>query len=486
MERPYSKDKGNFKNIGWVFRLFSGNQQQEENKKEASSIRAFNRLLAIQSSLDSLDENIARRTFHHDRLFLFNENTMTQSRYSYWTKKEYIQNTYQRLEKDAEEVWEFTQQKLTQMNGPPFDNVPEKEELGPLSKNVTLLTLAHHFLGNEKYGKAAANLIRVHFLNEYAVEDEDEYTSARRIPDDSHLLDFLSDQGYSFPSQSRVSRVVSKYNRHRILNTSDLTKTDITALLDSIRMLGRMQALTHKEYIDLQGIVSEFLEYLVTSPTGIHLAQMTDHRGALYDLQVIAMAAFTDDVRLFLRVANRCRMRIGKQFTSDGEQQHEESWVRTRLLSGVSKDDSFEEWRAVLHYQTLNLQYWTLLARGIQNSGIAKDIWYYQTKDQGSISHAVVTHLSKYADRLPLLSKEDADFVKSRLQPLAHMALDAFNTDDESFKWLLKHKSDFGTKWDYLEQDNSSYMKEDAIKGRLGTPPYWMLTLASEDVHKIN
>ncbi|KAI8973188.1 alginate lyase-domain-containing protein [Mycotypha africana] len=539
VERPYSKDKGNFKNIGWVFRLFSGNPSQEENKKEASSIRAFNRLMAIQSSLDSLDENIARKTFNHNKLFIYNEQPMNQLRYEHWTNHYEIRAAIDRLEEKAKIILEDSQKRLapqiTTTSTPSsldpsserhpqgavaFDSTmlstashssattSEKDELGPLSKNVTILTLANYFTGEEKYGRAAANLIRVNFLNEYAVEDEDEYNSARRIPDDSHLLDFLSDQGYYFPSMSRISHVIPKYSHNRILNTSDLTKTDISSLLDCFRLLRHMQALTHKEYIDLQGMTAEFLEYLVTSPTGIHLAQMTDHRGVLYDLQVIAMAAFTDDVRLFLRVANRCRMRIGKQFTEDGAQPYEASSTRGRilLLSASADIDGKTEWKALLHYETLNLQYWTLLARGIQNAGIAKDIWHYAAANRGQISHSVVQHLKKYSESLPKLTAGDAAFVKSRLQPLAYMAQEAFsyshyaNTPvDSSVRarteanrlWMVEHMTDFGERWDSnggeeldfnmfdIEQDIAKLMYDDEAKGRLGIPPFWMLTSIS-------
>lgn len=508
-ERPYSTDKGNFRNIGWVFRLFSGNPSQEENKKEAASIRAFNRLMAIQSFLDGLDESVARNTFHHNKLFSYNEKSMNAVRYDYWMKNEEVRVAIERLEEKADIVLEESQQRLAPMSsatdkedGLPFDTVPEKGELGPLSQNVTILTLANYFTGNEKYGRGAANLIRVHFLNEYAVEDEDEYNSARRIPDDSHLLDFLSDQGYYFPSLSRVSHVVPKYSNNRILNTSDLTKTDISSLLDCMRILRHMQVLTHKEYIDLQAITAEFLEYLVTSPTGVHLAQMTDHRGVLYDLQVTAMAAFTDDVRLFLRVANRCRMRIGKQFREDGSQPFEESSTRGRLLSSSSQVDKDMEWRVLLHYETLNLQYWTLLTRSIQNAGIAKDIWHYTAANKGQISHSVVAHLKKYSDALPKLTAGDAAFVKSRLQPLAYMAQAAFTHShhadtkiDESSRvtteadrlWMLQHLTDFGERWDLLgqeedmdglnlQEDIAKLMHDDKVKGRLGIPPFWMLS----------
>lgn len=482
VERSYSPDKGNFRTIGWVFRLFSGNPQQEESKKEASSIRAFNRLLAIQSSLDSLDESIARQTFRQDRLFLYNETEMAELRFSYWSKEKKTVAAMEILQSRADTIILETQQRLAPLAvTDEFDTLTrpddgrdpamvlrDKEDnadyLSALSQNVTTLTLANYYLGNDKYSRWAANLVRVYFLNEYAVEDQDEYSSARLLPDNTHLLDFLSDQGYSFPSLSRVPRVVPKYSNRRILSTPDLTKTDITALLDAIRLLRCMQVLTHKEYVELQSIMAEVLEYLVTSPTGIHLAQMTDHRGVLYDLQVTALAAFTDDVRLFLRVANRCRMRIGKQFLGDGTQPHQDASIQARFQSqGLA---SSTDWKVVLQYETLHLHYWTMLARGIQNSGIAKDIWHYTAKNRGRISHAVKTHLEKHAKQLPSLNQDDAMYVKIQLAPLAHMARSAFahsNIDPTRHdilldqRWILDNAPQFeGIDW--INDDNVIFL----------------------------
>ncbi|KAL0080645.1 alginate lyase-domain-containing protein [Phycomyces blakesleeanus] len=523
VERPYSKDKGSYLTIGWVFRLFSGNQQQEENKKEASSIRAFNRLLAIQLSLDTLDESLARRSFRPENLFLYNEREMTMIRYAYWSKDPAVSAAMSILEERAESILEYTQTRMVtsepvkipeevQLEFEEYDSttppLPENtaENLGSLSQNVTIMTLANYFLGNEAYGKCAANMIRVNFLNEYALDQQDEYSSARVIPDNTHLLDFLSDQGYSFPSMSRVSRALTKRVTMPILNTSDLTKTDMSSMLDSIRLLSRMQALTHKEYLDLQAIMAEFLEYLVTSPTGIHLAQMNDYRGVLYDLQVTALAAFTDDVRLFLRVANRCRMRIGRQFNEDGSQPLQKSSTHARFVSPLESESGSAETsqRVQLHYETMNLQYWTLLARGIQNSGVGKDIWHYTSKAGGSISHAVVAHLKRQAVVLPQLSSADGVFMQSRLRPLAYMAQAAFGFSaringpqqhiekSEDWRWLERYVSTFGTQWaeevpemTLNSTDDQSIVhhimaliSEDQHKGRLGVPPFWMLSIA--------
>ncbi|KAJ8657670.1 hypothetical protein O0I10_006485 [Lichtheimia ornata] len=436
-ERAYSKDKGNFRFIGWVFRLFSGNQAQEESKKEASSIRAFNRLLAIQSTLDALDERIARHTFRHDRLFLYNETELAHIRHRFWSEDSSILSSMTIFQQRVDDVLLHTREQLAPMAATddvdhildagmsinsehhPGINPPALDTLGSLTRNITTLALGNYLLGNEKYGRWAANLIRVYFLSERALGDQQsEYSTARMTSENTHLFEFLSDQGYSFPSLNRVSHVMPKYTDSKLISTIDLSKTDLTLLLDAMRLLRRAQMLSHKEYAELQTMMAQVLEYLVAVPTGIHLAQMTDHRGVLYDLQVTALAAFTDDVRFLLRVANRCRMRIGKQFLKDGSQPYQDISAHARL-NGRQVDQSTED-AILFHYRSLNLQYWTILARGIQNSGVANDIWHYTANNQGRISHAVVHHLQQYS---PFANDQEK---QQRLALLTRLAYSAF------------------------------------------------------------
>lgn len=550
-ERPYSQDKGNFRSIGWVFRLFSGNPQQEENKKEASSIRAFNRLLAIQSSLDSLDESIARREYRQDKMFLYNNKAMATIRYGYWNKDQGITAVVKTLVARADTIMDdlytyypsvvgggadggdtttrttdtTTQQGDTNVTPPTLSIGPER--LGPLSQNVTILTLAHYFVGNDSYGKMAANMIRVHLLEEKAMADEDQYSSARRIPDDSHLLDFLSDQGYSFPSLGRLatgssipkhhhasfssSASTGNSNSNRLLNTSDLTKTDLSSLLDCVRLLRRMQLLTHKEYIYMQAMTADFLEYLVTSPAGIHLAQMTDHRGVLYDLQVTSLAAFTNDVRLLLRVANRCRMRIGKQFTPTGEQPYQQLRLHSMMMTtttmttttGLQEEGgeptTLPSWQALLHYESLNLQYWTSLARGIQNTGVVKDIWHYTAKNGASISHSVTRHLQAYAEKAVGWTDQERAWAYSKLRPLLMMAKEAYQhstmpmttSQQADRQWIedTAERQVFGDVYtvdqqpihfnheDPIMNEIMQAILDDQAKGRPSISPFWMLSI---------
>ncbi|KAI9259922.1 hypothetical protein BY458DRAFT_534916 [Sporodiniella umbellata] len=455
--RPYSEEKGQFKSIGWVFRLFSGNPQQEENKKEASSMRALSRLTAIQTTLDNLDESLARRQFRHENFFLYSEAEMNEMRYEYWSQNPQVISVVERLEKDADQILAEIQRGLrpsTTQEGA-FEPIIEKDTLGSLSQNVTILTLANYFLGTESYGSGAATLVRMHLLNEYEQEAQHD------------LLGFLSDQGYAFPGHHSIP----KYSRQRILNTSDLSKTDLSSLLDCLRLLRRRDLLTHREYVDLQSVMAEFLEYLITSPTGIHLAQMSDYRSVLYDLQTTSLAAFTDDVRLLLRVANRCRMRVGKQFSQ----------------SGLNEEFKDEDWKVRVHYDSLHFQYWVLLSRSIAHVSAAKDIWYYTAANGASVSHSLILFLRSQLDLLPSRSFSDAQFVKSRLRPLSYTALAAFRSSPKINKvdwvWLEEHVDAFDLLWEPDMKDEGDvkgmlkFIRNERKKGRLNLPPYWMLTL---------
>ncbi|KAI8393726.1 uncharacterized protein BYT42DRAFT_609497 [Radiomyces spectabilis] len=505
-ERSYSQDKGNFRTIGWVYRLFSGNQQQEENKKEASSYRAFNRLLAIQASLDHLDETIARRHFRQDKLFLFDEKAMVQLRYRYWSKDTDINAMMQQLAKVANDILKKRDETYAAATAAEGDEntsiLAANLSMVELTQQVTTLTLAYYYLGDEQYGRYAADLVRIHMLKDYTVKELESYKPAQMLRDTvSHHLDFLFDQGYSFPSLHHSTWTTPKQPNLAILATSDLSRGDLSPLLDCLRLLRRAEMLTHKDYLDLQVIAAELLENLITSPTGIHLAQLADYRGILYDLQVTALASFTDDVRLFLRVANRCRTRIGKQFTADGAQPYQESSTYARFSPSLADSSSSDTMRRILlHYETLNLQYWTLLTRGIQNMGIAKDIWHYTAKNGARVSHAVVAHLKKHATLVSQAPEKDAAFITSRLRPLVHLANAAFAASNHSLApadqaWMDQHRTLFGDPWvseleaqtNNLASDDGSLevavsnhqLNEDQIQPREGIPQFWMLSIAS-------
>ncbi|OAQ26668.1 hypothetical protein K457DRAFT_34282 [Linnemannia elongata AG-77] len=334
-EREPIPNKADFKTVGWVFRLFSGKRSQEENTRQSAAIRAYNRLLAIQDLIDGIDERIARKTFRSNDLLVYKDDILMANRQKYWVGESGVTRMVQELQSKADGVLSSRLNLLKKASAEdliiyPADGLgkpiipksapsPTNEDgssrvitLQGLYDEVTTLTLAHYFTGNETFARAAANIVRTTLLQEH-----DQYVPAHPTTEETG---YLLDHGYSFPALNRLPRVIPKKegilsSRPLLTIPKDLLKADtMPAFLDSVRMLHRIHVLTQNEYIQLSLVFSTWLEHLVNSPEGIMYAKQGDHRSSFMDLHVAALAAITDDVRLFLRVVNRCRMRVGRQF----------------------------------------------------------------------------------------------------------------------------------------------------------------------------
>ncbi|CAG8736936.1 13192_t:CDS:1, partial [Cetraspora pellucida] len=354
---PWEKNYDDFSNhtienrymtVGWVYRLFSGQASQELNHREAGAFRAFNRLLAIQELIDGVDERIARnhKSFSPDHLFLYNETSLSNARLKYWSGDEKITRIIDVMIDHAEEIIstisdfygvddltikssiqiEFLKFKTdSELNL--FDNDSNESPVhitstSQLFKNITTLTLADYFSGNSSYARWAANLVRTFLLSSYSIGQEDKITFSE-YNDTCFTCNATFDEGYAFPYLNKIPRTIPKFIQNSDSNKDssvfykipkDIFETDPSYFLDSCKLLYRLKALTHREFIELKALASYWLEYLITSPEGTSIARKPDHRGTLYDLQILSLSGFIDDVRLYLRVSNRLRMRIGKQF----------------------------------------------------------------------------------------------------------------------------------------------------------------------------
>ncbi|KAF9902789.1 hypothetical protein BX616_001808 [Lobosporangium transversale] len=335
-EREPIPNKADFKTVGWVFRLFSGKRSQEENTRQSAAIRAYNRLLAIQDLIDGIDERIARKTFRPSDLLVYKDSVLRANRQKYWIGESGVTIMVQELQTKACEVLSKRLNLLKKASAedlilypgdsqgkpiiPPSSSVNIANEDGSskiitlqgLYDEVTTLTLAHYFTGNETFARAAANIVRTTLLQE-----RDQYVAVHPTVEETG---YLLDHGYSFPALNRLPRIIPKKegaigSRPLLTIPKDLLKADtMPAFLDAVRMLHRVHVLTQNEYIQLNLVFSTWLEHLVNSPEGIMYARQGDHRSSFMDLHVAALSAITDDVRLFLRVVNRCRMRVGRQF----------------------------------------------------------------------------------------------------------------------------------------------------------------------------
>lgn len=629
-ERDPTPDKADFLTVGWVFRLFSGKRSQEENTRQSAAIRAYNRLLAIQDLIDGIDERIARKTFRSHDLLVYKDEVLMSNRQKYWVGESGVSQMVQELQTKACQVLSTRVNLLKKASAEDLTLLPADSQGKPvipasspiatsedgaskvitlqgLYNEVTTLTLAHYFTGNETFARAAANIVRTTLLQEH-----DQHVANHPTTEDTG---YLLDHGYSFPALNRLPRVIPKkegaLNSRPLLSIpKDLLKADtMPAFLDAVRMLHRIHVLTQNEYIQLNLVFSTWLEHLVNSPEGITYAKQGDHRSSFMDLHVAALAAITDDVRLFLRVVNRCRMRVGRQFmviqdgkikmpfenafatrqsmagllqpggsasdvsgqelagmyldeeTDDLDLSLDQSISRPKDLGGMMKDsvmsnkdnipsyesqaetpaedeDEFQrkaprqgpasgdalpdqhEASSTPHmvpdgaepmvsvgeltdrYSTLNLQYWTLLTRMVNNAGMesAPDLWRHKSKrgyrlgdivrnyvrqsHYRSAGHRKVTmdallYTARTAyDHAPprkLLTLDDASETSTNTEGRKSDASKPYNPANEGMlEW-----GDLGLEanvFEVLAKDDQGM--KDSLGGALpdtGVPPFWML-----------
>ncbi|KAG0020001.1 hypothetical protein BGZ80_004912 [Entomortierella chlamydospora] len=336
-ERDPIPDKADFKTVGWVFRLFSGKKSQEENTRQSAAIRAYNRLLAIQDLIDGIDERIARKTFRSHDLLVYKDSILRANRQKYWVGESGVGTMVNELQSKACQVLSRRVNLLKKASAedlilypsdsqgkpiiPPSSPSTVNEDgsskvitLQGLYDEVTTLTLAHYFTGNETFARAAANIVRTTLLQEH-----DQHVAAHPSTEDTG---YLLDHGYSFPALNRLPRVIPKKegslnSRPLLTIPKDLLKADtMPAFLDAVRMLHRIHVLTQNEYIQLNLVFSTWLEHLVNSPEGILYAKQGDHR-----------------------VVNRCRMRVGRQFmvVQDGKikMPFESAYATRQSMAGI-------------------------------------------------------------------------------------------------------------------------------------------------------
>ncbi|KAG0225225.1 hypothetical protein BGW42_004587 [Actinomortierella wolfii] len=356
-EREPLANKDDFKVVGWVFRLFSGKRSQEENTRQSAAIRAYNRLLAIQDLIDGVDERIARRGFGPQKLLIYKDSVLQANRQQYWIGQPGATRIVQELHNKGCEILGRRAGLLKKTSAEDLIIYPADTQGQPmvpayLAKidgtnaitlqsmydEVTTLTMAHYFTGNETFARAAANIVRSTLLQEH----DQRMNHASSVDENT---EYLLDQGYSFPALNRLPRLIPKNNgawsaRPMLTIPKDLLTADtLPAFLDAVRMLHRIHVLTQNEFIQLKLVFSTWLEHMVNSPEGVQYAKQGDHRSTFMDLHVAALAAITDDVRLFLRVVNRARMRIGRQFmiVQDGKikMPYEQAFAQRQSMAGL-------------------------------------------------------------------------------------------------------------------------------------------------------
>ncbi len=445
-----SADYGRFRNTGWVARLASGREDLEVSGHAATRGRGMARNTAIIRTLDSLDEKTFLGRFDRSTLMVYSE-AKIESLKSTANRGESLEalaeglvqaadgalerGPYSVIDKstiapsgDRHDYWHpapYWWPNPSKPDGLPYvrrdgKRVPGTELNEPLSdqfdrtrlqrllEDTTILALAWRVTNRRQYAEHGANLVRRWFLT----------PESRMNP------------------SLRYAQVRMGHNGNEGAHTGIIEMKDLYFFLDAVRLLERANALEEGERADLRDWLRQYLDWLLTSNNGVEECQSLNNHGTCFDLQVAAIAAYLEDVRLLILTFRRARARILQQFEIDGRQPHE-------LKRSVSE-----------HYCAFNLQSWTNLAKIAESCG--DDVWTYRGSDGRSIKGALEWLLPFYLTEWPY--RQDSSFDRDRFLPLYFSYRDRYGDIPR-----LEHVGErFAVKPMFFAHD--------------GISPYWMLT----------
>jgi len=222
----------------------------------------------------------------------------------------------------------------------------DQPRVAAMGDHVSTLALAYYLTGNEKYADRAAQQLRTWFLD----------SATKMTP---HL---------------RFAQIVRGNPNERgsgIIDTRWFIET-----VDAIGLLNGSPAWSAADQRGMQDWMSQYLQWLLTSPNGKHEHDAKNNHGSWYAAQTAALAMFVGDTARARRIATDAKARIGWQITPAGEQPLE--LERTKSM----------------HYSGFNVEALSRLAEIGRQIGV--DLWHYQAPEGGSLRKAI-DNLAKYA-----------------------------------------------------------------------------------------
>ena len=211
----------------------------------------------------------------------------------------------------------------------------DQPRVAAMGFNVHTLGLAYYFTGKEEYAKAAAEQLRVWFLN----------PATRMNP---HL---------------RFAQLVRGNPAERGSGIID-TRWFIEAV-DAAGLIAGSKSWSSSDDRALQEWFKQYLNWLRTSPNGAHELVARNNHGSWFAAQTGSYASFVGDTAYVREIVTNAKARIGAQFKANGEQPEE--LARTRSL----------------HYSAFNIEALSRVAE--LGSRLGLDLWRYQAPEGGSM-----------------------------------------------------------------------------------------------------
>jgi hypothetical protein len=223
---------------------------------------------------------------------------------------------------------------------PDVVSLPNQQDLEKLTTWVDALSLAYTFTGDERFAMQAGVLLRTWFLA----------PDTRMNPNLNYAANFpghADGQSYGIIDTALFGRLV-----------------------DNIGLIEHSPSWSDDDQAGIREWMSQYLDWLLTSPLGQMEGQAPNNHGTWYDVQVVALARFTgrDDVAQQV-LQESVGKRIATQIAPDGRQPEE----LTRTTS--------------LHYSMYNLT--ALCDLASLAATMYLDLWHAQTSDGRSIRGAI-------------------------------------------------------------------------------------------------
>lgn len=163
-----------FAKAGWVYRLFSGDQNQELHSQEAIALRNTNRIKGIVAFLERLDERVARGAagcggepgacgFTPRRLWSFETEDVDRLRQQF---KAGLGPAVARVERYEESVYAVHAAVRQSFSNPDALATADPTEV---AMNATLLAMTGYLTSNSSYSTLAADLIQARFVSQVPI-----------------------------------------------------------------------------------------------------------------------------------------------------------------------------------------------------------------------------------------------------------------------------------------------------------------------------
>ena len=172
---------------------------------------------------------------------------------------------------------------------PEVKEYKDKEYLPIFSDLVYTLSLAYYFSGNEAYAQHASLLIKTWFLD----------TATRMNPNLNYA------QAIKGEVEGRGAGIIDA--RH------------FMKVIESARLLNGSKKWKTEDLKNLKTWFTQFLNWLQTSPNGIHELNAKNNHGTWYDAQRLAYALFIDSTNLAKKIVASAQERLDYQMDNEGK-----------------------------------------------------------------------------------------------------------------------------------------------------------------------